>query len=436
MDNPHNHPVSPIDENHLLYGNFIGLQYAFTDGLDADVLARAVGELIAQFPALSGRYDVKRALVKTSSEAAALAHNDSPDRLCDVLTRDSKPRFVREHSRRDVLRGRAPLSTFTLTNFKDGGTMLSVAISHLLTDAAGYHLIMRYLGDIYTAITLGKALPDFSYATHLDVFKFGTTRSKSESLAELKRRKLPKPIPIKGLLGTIIKTLIIKAMDKSLQDNAPVKIHFTSDEVARLKQSVLTESGEDWISTNAALCAHFTSVIAKLSYGSDIKTEMQIGQLLDLRNRYFEEDPKEQSQFIGNAILIHIDKATFPDGLQNTSRAILARYFKQRQAKTTAEDVKGRLDLLADCLRHGYTNPELDVRNPIISLNNQSKMKIYDVCFAGQRPKQIYPQDVGDNIMFFPAANDGLDIYIRDIVNPQGQQKLLTPEWKNLIFNF
>ena len=163
---------------------------------------------------------------------------------------------------------------------------------------------------------------------------------------------------------------------------------------------------------------------------------MQIGQLLDLRNRYFESEPKSQSHYVGNAILIHIDKAAFPDGLQNTSRGALARYFKQRQSKTDAAHVKDRLDLLADCLTHGYTNPELDVKNPIISLNNQSKMPVYDVRFDGQKPTQIYPQDVGDNIMFFPALDGGIDIYIRDIVNPQGQQKLLTPEWQERIFDF
>ena len=205
-------------------------------------------------------------------------------------------------------------------------------------------------------------------------------------------------------MGGLIKSLIIKAMDKSIHHNVPAKIHFTPDDVSRLKQSVLTESGEDWISTNVALCAHFTSLMAKLSYGDDIKTEMQIGQLLDLRGRYFEADSEAQSQYVGNAILIHIDKAAFPDGLQNTSRGDLAKYFKQRQAKSTADDVKDRLNLLADCLRHGYTNPELDVKNPIISLNNQSKMAVYDVRFAGQQPQQIYPQDVGDNIMFFPGS--------------------------------
>ena len=430
------HPVSPIDENHLLYGNFIGLQYAFTEGLDTEILSKSVAELTKQFPVLSGRYDNKSVNVSVAREAVTLSVQNDVSALNGVLTSREKPNYINEPNRRDVLRGRAPLSTFTLTELSDGGAIFGLAISHVLTDAAGYHLLMKHLADIYTAISSGKTLPECPFKTHLGAFEFGTSQSKSESLAKLKQRDLPKPIPIKGLLGTLIKSLIVKAMDKSIHHNPPVKVHFTPNEINRLKETVLEESGESWISTNVALCAHFTSIMTKLSYGADIKTKMQIGQLLDLRGRYFEADSEAQPNYVGNAILIHIDKATFPDGLQNTTRGALARYFKQRQGETTAEDVKERLDLLADCLRHGYTNPELDVKNPIISLNNQSKMAVYDVSFGRQHPARIIPQDVGDNIMFFPAPDGGIEIYIRDIVNPQGQQKLLTPEWQNQIFNF
>ena len=404
--------------------------------MDGDLLAKSILALVSQFSVLSGRYNAKQGHIRHPDDPVSLTRKSHSGKLSDILAASGRPNYVQEPSRKDVLRGRAPLSTFTLTEFSDGGVILGIAISHVLTDAAGYHLLMRHLGDIYTSLISKNAPPRIPFNTRLEAFEFGSSRSKPETLAELKRRGLPKPIPIKGLMGGVIKSLIIKAMDKSIRHNVPIRIHFSPSQVTRLKETVLTESGEDWISTNVALCAHFTSLMAKLSYGDDIKTEMQIGQLLDLRGRYFEADANAQSQYVGNAILIHIDNAAFPEGLQNTSRGALARYFKQRQAKTTADDVKDRLDLLADCLRHRYTNPELDVKNPIISLNNQSKMAIYDVSFAGQQPQQIYPQDVGDNIMFFPAADGGIDIYIRDIVNPQRQEQLLTPDWQKRIFDF
>jgi len=63
-------------------------------------------------------------------------------------------------------------------------------------------------------------------------------------------------------------------------------------------------------------------------------------------------------------------------------------------------------------------------------------MPIYDVRFNGQSPTRIYPQDVGDNIMFFPAPDGGIEIYVRDIVNPLRQEKLLTTEWQKQVFDF
>lgn len=436
MDKPRSHSISPIDENHGLYGNFIGLQYIFERPLQTDVLAKAVAELVNQFPALAGRYDAKSGGATDMGFPVSLNFKQSARTIADILASSERPQFVEQPNRRAVLSGNAQLSTFSLTEFSDGGMILGVAISHLLTDAAGYHLLMQHLSRIYTALTANKTPPDFPYQTHLGVFDFGADRSKADCLRSLKKRGLPKPIPIKGLLGRFIKSLIIKAMDKSLSENPPIRLFFSEEDIARLKETVLRESGEEWISTNVALCAHFTSIMAKLSYGDDIKTKMQIGQLLDLRGRYFETDINAQSSFVGNAILIHIDKAAFPDGLQHTSRGALARYFKQRQSKTTAPDVRTRLDLLADCLRHGYTNPELDVKNPIISLNNQSKMPVYNVSFDGQSPTRIFSQDVGDNIMFFPAPDGGVEIYIRDIVNPGGQKKLGSSEWQKLIFDF
>jgi len=430
------HSVSAIDENHLLYGNFIGLQYVFEQGLEADTLEQAVTKLTKQFPALAGRYFAKGSKVKTTEKPSGLKIQKARVPIKDVIALSNRPTFLFQPNRKDVLRGRAPLSSFTLTEFEDGGAVFGMAVSHVLTDAAGFHHLIQHLAGIYTALQRHETPPTFPFATHLGAFNFGTQKTKAETLNALKQRGLPKPIPIKGFVGGFITSLIIKAMDKSLDENPPIAIRFTPEQVQRLKQTVLTESGEDWISTNVALCAHFTSLIAKLSYGDDLKKEMQIGQLLDLRNRYFEADSKKQSKFVGNAILIHIDKANFPKGLQNTSRGALATYFKARQARTDAKDVKTRLDLLSDCLRHGYTNPELDVKNPIISLNNQSKMKVYDISFDGRAPLKIYPQDVGDNIMFFPAANGGIEIYIRDIVNPMGQQALLTAEWEKRIFDF
>jgi len=141
------HRVTPIDENHLLYGNFIGLQYVFAEGLDAGVLAEAVTALAEHFPALSGSYNAKTSRVSPSSTKVSLKTHATKGAATDVITSVSRPKDIEQPHRKDVLRGKAPLSTFTLTEFEDGGVVFGMAISHILTDAAGYHLLMGHLAD-------------------------------------------------------------------------------------------------------------------------------------------------------------------------------------------------------------------------------------------------------------------------------------------------
>ena len=49
--------VQGIDENHQLYGNFIGVQFVFDQALDPTVLAESIDYLILQHPELTGKYD-------------------------------------------------------------------------------------------------------------------------------------------------------------------------------------------------------------------------------------------------------------------------------------------------------------------------------------------------------------------------------------------
>ena len=171
MNKPLNHRVSPIDENHLLYGKFIGLQYVFKGGLDAEVLAESVAELADQLPALSGRYQTKTASVISSSTKASVKIQTANGSIADILASEKRLHYIEQPARKDVLRGEASLSTFTLTEFEDGGVVFGMAISHVLTDAAGYHLLMRHLADIYTAVLTRITLPDFTFATHIKAFE-------------------------------------------------------------------------------------------------------------------------------------------------------------------------------------------------------------------------------------------------------------------------
>jgi len=433
------HPVSHIDENHLLYGNFIGVQYVFDTQLDAEDLTQSIAKLAEHFPALAGVYNAQaKSIIGANSglilKTKTISGSYRPHSEIGTV-QSNRHDFVDEPSRRDVLAGRAPLSTFTLSNFEDGGSILGVAISHVLTDAAGLHILMRRLGKVYSDIKTDDRTDDKPVVSKLEAFAFGTNRTKTETSAALLQAGLKRPVKTRGLVGGLLKKIIIRAMDNMAKNNRIV-VHFSAEQVQNLKQKVLEESGEDWISTNVALCAHFTGIMATLMYEGKKKTKVQIGQLLDLRGRYFEQDRDLQDEFVGNAILIHTAKATFPGSIQYMPRGQLARWFKQNLATIDAAYLQSRLDLITDCLRQGYSYVGLELTDPMIALNNQSKMPVYNVNFAGTTPVRVIPQDVGDNIMFFPTRDGGIEIYIRDILNPKRQDKLLTEEWRGRIFDF
>ncbi|NNC37825.1 MAG: hypothetical protein EX271_00665 [Acidimicrobiales bacterium] len=432
--------VSPIDENHLLYGNFLGVQYVFKDALDPECLAGALYDLFFHYPALAGVYNQTNSSIIEYSDGIKLQviediRGSFTDHCKFGTVQSDRSNFVDEPNRRDVLGGKANLTSCKLSIFKDGGCNLGLAISHVLVDAAGFHLLANQLARFYTHRSNKTEAVASPAVYDLDVFTFGTDRSRSETIAALDEADLKKPMKIRGLIGGLLKNIIVKALDGMAKNNRVV-IHFTANDVARLKQKVLEESSEDWISTNVALSAHFTKIMAMLMYGDKPKSKVQIGQLLDLRGRYFDQNSDQQNDYVGNAILIHTSKPEFADGIQNTSRGSLAKWFKSNLSGINADYLKTRLDLIADCLRLGYSYPGLELKDPMIALNNQSKMPVYDLEFGGNAPQRVIPQDVGDNIMFFPTPDGGIEIYIRDILNPKRQQLLLTNEWQAKIFDF
>lgn len=433
------HTVQAIGESHGLYGNYIGVAYVFEKALEATALQQALDALLAELPHLNSTYQRKEKAVKLSADRLMLETHTATGRAVDfaVIGKDLQERsaFIHEPSRKAVQAGRAPMMTIRQTDFDGGGSILGMAIHHILVDAAGFHKVMRRLAEIYTALCSGEAARPASLVTQLDVLSFGTHRTKTETLLALKEAGLSRPMKLTGPLGGFMRRIIIHALDR-ITGNKRVVIVLSAQDVARLKETVLEESGEDWVSTNVALSAHFLRIMARLMYGDKPQETVRVGQLIDLRGRFFKQDTETQEQFISNAILIHTDQGHFEGGIQSVPRGSLARFLKQGLGKIDGEFLRQRLNLITDTLRHGYSYVGLELKNPLIALNNQSKMPVYDLAFAGQTPARIIPQDVGDNIMFFPTPDGGIEVYIRDIMNPSRQEKLLTPDWQNEIYDF
>ena len=423
--------VNFIDVNHMTYGNFIGVLYVFTHALDEDRLRSAWDRLQEELPTLSGRYDrAKQSIV--SKEKSALVAQNSGLKLEEFSARrneqDLRAKFINEPDRKSVLAGRAPLASLTLTRLNELGSVMGLAINHVITDAGGFHKIAARLSEIYSYPAHDRPDP---FITDLAAFEFGTSRDWPNTKKELTKQGLKPPAPMTGVKGFLPYNLILWSM-KKITAQQRLHIHLSADQVQKLKATALEESGEDWISTNAALCAHFAAIMIQLIHKGSPEKSIRMGQLLDLRSRYFDDPSNLQNRFIGNAILIHTELAQ----LEHYDRGSLTRFFKTMAGGLTPEFVRSRLDVISDSLRHGRTYPGLEMSTPLLAVNNQTKMPVYDIDFDDVKPIQVIPQDVGDNIMFFPASDGGVDVFIRDILNPKRQAKLDTPEWQARIFDF
>ena len=426
--------ISDIDINHMLYGNFIGLQYVFDITLDAKILKRAWEFLVAEFMPLRSSYNKKDKSFRPFYGDTFQA-SETELQLFEYLKSKNldqgRKRFIHEPSRRLVREGQSALAYLRLTNFQDKGCVIGLSVNHLITDAAGLQKITCNLCDIYNALARGQSIPDSKLVARLPEFVFGKQTNWPETKKELKRQSLKTPISMRGLQGYFVRLLVNWSMEK-ITSQARLHLSLTADQVKALKTKVLGESGEDWISTNVALCAHFCAIMIELVNGAKVDKPIRIGQLLDLRNRYFPAPDGEQGHFVGNAILIHSERVELTDH----SRANLARFFKQMTGKFTAAFVKDRMDVIADCLRHGRNYPGLEMVDPLLAVNNQTKIPFYAIEFLGHKPIHIIPQDVGDTLMFFPTSDGGVDIYIRDLFHPKRQAQLETPKWQARLYDF
>lgn len=419
----------------MLYGNYIGVSYHLETKLDSEALMKAWKILNRQFPALCTRFDraSHKLVAKPSVEPIVLRSENA-----DVRDLISSPHldfvrddFLSEPEHKAAENGRAPMATLTVTDLTQHGTVLGLAIAHVVTDAGGFHRIARQLADNYNAIINNTDIPDAGFLRRLPEFRFGTSRDWAQTQEELSRLGLNKPVSLQGVFGRIMRRLIASGM-KHITSIKRVPVHFSNEQVARLKDTVLRESGEDWISTNVALCAHFSSIMMDLIYDGRPGKPKQFGQLLDLRNRYFDDPENFQNRFIGNAIMIHSEMAD----LNDYSRGNLARFFKSMTTDLSPEFITSRMNIISDCFRHGRSYPGLDMKTPMICVNNQTKMPVYDLDFGGVKPSRVLPQDVGDNIMFFPAADGGVETYLRVFQSKRLHNQLSKPEWQARIFDF
>jgi len=430
------HPLTVLNENYVLYASSIGVQYVFEKDIDIELFKKAVGQLLLEFPGLSGVANFKTWKIDRSEKGVPIQiEKNKTGSAIDHGTignlQSNRTEFVYEPERKLIESGQANLFAIKISYFSKGGCILGLTVNHAIGDATGHHLIAHRLSDIFNGKGSVDSTPLHSHVH--DIFTFGSERSQKDTLADLKNYGTSKPLKVKGFLGAIFKNLIASGLNRA-KDSLRVLIHFDKDHLARLKEQVKQESGLEWVSTNIAVGAHLSSVMSTIQIGKKKAPIVQLTNLFNMRNRYFKPDDPRQKRYAGNAMYIHTAKANFPEGFQYVNRGKIARFLKEEFDKVDAQMVKRDMDLVVDCLRHGYTYPGLDVMKPLIGINNQSKLDVYGVNFGAGELLRVIPQDVGDNILLFPDKDGGMEIYLRHSLSPGKTKALLEDKMQQELY--
>jgi|GEM_PF-2762336 len=435
------HPLTVLSENYVLYASSIGVQYVYQDRIDIILFKSALSSFLAEFPALSGVANFKDGQIDPSPKGVPiLIVENYPGRAADhgligKIQRNQQD-FVNEPDRTDVESGKANLFAVQLTYFQNGGCILGLTVNHALGDATGHHLIAHRLSDHFEAVAKGEPVQGKPLIPILsDIFGFGTNRNKRDTLSDLKKYNLSKPLKVKGPVGFLFKKLITGALNKARNSERDL-FYFCEAELTTLKETVKRESGLDWVSTNIAMGAHLSSVLSPLFLGEKPSKNVQLSNLFNMRNRYFYPEDERQQNYCGNAMYIHVERVQFENGIQNAGRGAIACALKNGFEDVTAEKVKREMDLVIDCLTHGYTYPNLNVTQPLIGINNQSKIEAYGVDFGAGELMRVIPQDVGDNILLFPGNNGGMEVYLRHSLKPKMTQFLREEKWQKRLKDF
>jgi len=433
-----NYPLNLLAENYVLYASSIGVQYVFEKTVDLELFKSALQQFLEEFPALSGVANFKTWQVERSEKGVPIQiekeyPGGAKDHATIGKTQGQRWNFVNEPARSQVEKGKGNLFAIKITNFQEGGCIVGLTMNHALSDATGHHLIAHRFSDYFKAVQNGQAVGGTPLVPLLAELQFGTKRTKKETLAALKANKVKKPLKVKGFPWTLVKKLITSTLDGAKRKDREI-IHYSAAHLDKLKEKVKEESGLNWVSTNLAVGAHICEVMGQIQFGKKPAKQVQISNLFNMRNRYFNQEDERQKRYCGNAMYIHNVLHDFPEGMQHAGRGAIAKKVKTTFDAVSTESVKRNMDLVVDCLKYDYTYPGLDAMKPIMGINNQSKIPAYGVDFGAGELLRVIPQDVGDHILMFGDKEGGMEVYLRDVFKAKNTKRILEAEWQDRFY--
>lgn len=420
------HRLNNLDRNYALTATGIGVSYIFDKLINLTRLQSSLKQLLAEVPVLAGRANFKTMRVESNKahvpiEIVEAFKGCAQDYAASSTNIRNRADFVLEPPLKKVRKGQSQIMCVRVTQFSTGGCALGVTLNHGVVDAAGFHLIMKRWSEIFSGLEGRPVVMD------KEVFNFETDRSAETLLDDIERTGNKRPQNYGNFTGRLLKLLIYKVVDV-LKKRDREMVHLSPVQIDNIRETVRREAGLERLSRNIAMSAHIIHALIPLQTRQD-ETRIKVANVINIRSRIRGPFAEQQASYAGNAILLMMCQLSHKASVRHLGRGEIARALYYEFNGLTEANIWRDMRNVLDSLNADYGYPGVNTKGAVMGINNQSKFDVYGVDFGAGRPLRVIPQEVGDHIMMFPAADGGMEIYMRDFASRKRQKKLLESEW-------
>jgi Transferase family. len=392
-------PFSQIDVNCIKM--VIKGLWLFNKDLNVSDLEASLSRLLDVYPHLAGRFRPMRNGILMNNEGAELYEEMRRDIKLEELRKMRSPldKFGAEIKIPAFEKGEAAPLTVTLTHLADGAA-LGVQCAHACMDGDGFYTMVSNWSKLHNGMEFEK--PVFEKPELLMPEKI----TKEDVLKRVQEKRWYS-VGISQLFKFVWQTMT------GAMKNVSDPIFVSVDRINALKDELKSQTGRE-VGTHAVL----TALLAKRYFQNNpfkSTTECHSVIVMDVRGRV----PELKSSYVGNA-MINISTDAFSSDAELKDIALAVDESAKRfahQSDTLSELV--RLNVESSHYKLPFVSFDLknmSSRHPsVIYVNNLRRFPIYDVDFGGGKPVFAFPNDLLDNVKFWPSSPDkpGTEIYLR-----------------------
>ena len=289
----------------------------------------------------------------------------------------------------EVMRGRAPVMSVSVTHFAGGGSALAVEMSHALVDAHGFHSAVREWARLHRSPAAARPLR--------------MSRGCIESLLPPPSTLKPRAgaLDLRGWRGAGVWWLLRRIAAPGFGARPPrARLHYTPEALAALRERGTAAAGHR-CTTTAALCGPWAGAVAELSGQGPAHVLVPV----DMRGR--RSDGRVPADYVGNAV--HVLGLRLGAGGAVAALNALGRQLRGPPGGALEDWISfaGHCDA-------GYLWDPAAAEGPAVVVNAQQRLPMIvgleDVFGAG-RCLSVVP-GAGDHVHVVPAAGGGVHVLL------------------------